>query len=167
MYGDDDHEARVERARLSRQRAEETLARLSAADDEVRAEPRDDGAGPGRSWHFDPVQRNANWRNETQPATTTDRLSDSAWAMQLEARLRGEFERRLAEEREHVLALLTELIADEPAAAHSGLAKDLAELRSAVADVAKSLNIWREAERRAAQSREPIDLPQLPRRAMN
>jgi hypothetical protein len=158
-----DDEDRRERARLSRQQAEETLARLDAREDV--AEPRDESAGS--RWHFDPVQRNANWRNAPEPVAGDHRPTDAVWIGRLRAEIMGEVETRLTAERERNAAVLVELVAGgELGEAPKGLAEDLRQLREAVAEVSRSLAAFAAADR-ASKEAAVVDLPALPRRSMN
>jgi hypothetical protein len=158
---DDERDARIERAARSRAEAEATIERLANLDHHVRESRVDNARG-----HHDPVRRSATWRDEktSPPAPTERRLSDTEWGRALKGEIMGAIEERLLLERERNSAILAEVIAGEPGQAPDGLANDLADLRSAVADVSRSLAAFAAADR---ASKEAIDLPALPRRAMN
>jgi hypothetical protein len=161
MDDDSEREARIERAARSRAEAEATLERLADLDHHVRESRVDEQRG-----HHDPVRRNPDWRSPPEPSAPTERrLSDTEWGRALKGEILAALEERLLIERERTSAILAEVIAGESGEAPAGLAKDLAELLSAISEVSRSLATSAEADRRA---REAIDLPNpLPRRAMN
>jgi hypothetical protein len=102
------------------------------------------------------------------PSPTEQRLSDTEWGRALETRIMSVIEQRLAAEREHVLALLAEVVAGEPGQAHEGFAEDLRQLRAAIGEVSRSLAAFAEADRRSKEAAAVVDLPALPlRRALN